>query len=399
MPVVQQVSGLVWNDLNQDGIQTNIASMNETPIQAVIVNLYKEGNTIPISTTLTNAFGEYSFLNLPVGNYIVEIASGNFEAGSTLNNFTFSPPNVADDDTVDSDFNTLGYPNQAPIIAGATTTHVDAGLYSTICSANLDVMYILDLSESMTFGYGDGTITKLDGAKQAIIETNRFIESLNNQSRVGLTSFFGGTGGQIVPAYVNNNIPYTTNFAELNATLSDLGASGTTPTGHAIRLSGKVVQAQTNGTSIPVIILITDGVPTVSDDFVTEMPPFPTEYSGYLFDDEDVQMIPLRLSYPNGPFRSIADVREDGTEYEYNGYAGEPLADAMQAINDVMELGIDNLHVHGIALQGGPGDIFNPDILQYVASVGDGIFAQPGNLNTLNSALQNAVINACPPTP
>ena len=60
----------VWHDTNADGIQ----DASETGIAGVTVNLYdSSGNRV--TTTITNSSGNYEFVNLIPGDYIVEFVS------------------------------------------------------------------------------------------------------------------------------------------------------------------------------------------------------------------------------------------------------------------------------------------------------------------------------------
>ncbi|MBK9463111.1 MAG: carboxypeptidase regulatory-like domain-containing protein [Sphingobacteriales bacterium] len=56
------IGDYVWNDLNGDGVQ----DAGETGISGVTVTLSPDGTT---TTTTTDANGNYSFDNLPGGNY------------------------------------------------------------------------------------------------------------------------------------------------------------------------------------------------------------------------------------------------------------------------------------------------------------------------------------------
>jgi 5-hydroxyisourate hydrolase-like protein (transthyretin family) len=66
-PNVGSVGGLIWNDLNADGIQ----DANEKPTPGLIVTL-KDGNGNPVGTAITDGNGEYLFTGLPLGDYTVD---------------------------------------------------------------------------------------------------------------------------------------------------------------------------------------------------------------------------------------------------------------------------------------------------------------------------------------
>lgn len=86
----------VWNDVNNNGIQ----DANEDGIPGITVTLYAANGTTPISSTVTNANGFYTFVNLDPGTYIVGFSG--LPAGATL-----SPNDQGGDDALDSDANPI----------------------------------------------------------------------------------------------------------------------------------------------------------------------------------------------------------------------------------------------------------------------------------------------------
>jgi len=91
------LGNLIWDDLNNNGLWDKAT---EPGIDGVKVNLYFDANgdgdvddageTTPISSTTTANNGLYLFLFLPPGNYVVELAASNFNAGSPLEHYTSS---------------------------------------------------------------------------------------------------------------------------------------------------------------------------------------------------------------------------------------------------------------------------------------------------------------------
>ncbi len=65
---VKNLSGLIWNDINADGLMGSMSS--EPTLANIPVNLYS-GNTLLASTTTSN-FGTYSFNGLLNGNYTIQ---------------------------------------------------------------------------------------------------------------------------------------------------------------------------------------------------------------------------------------------------------------------------------------------------------------------------------------
>ena len=80
VPSGRTISGYVWEDTNKNGIM----DAEEAKISGVTVQL-KKGDAV-VSTTTTNASGNYLFNNLSIGNYQVEFLYGNTVDGVKLRN-------------------------------------------------------------------------------------------------------------------------------------------------------------------------------------------------------------------------------------------------------------------------------------------------------------------------
>ncbi len=85
------IGNRVWRD-NGAGANMNNGRMDagEAGIAGVTVNLLDGTGNATVATTTTDANGYYRFDNLPAGNYIVEIAATNFNAGNPLEATTSS---------------------------------------------------------------------------------------------------------------------------------------------------------------------------------------------------------------------------------------------------------------------------------------------------------------------
>jgi SdrD B-like domain len=119
-PCVGWLGGFVWFDMDADGIQ----DPGEPGIVGVTVNLYGAGLTL-VSTTTTNASGNYLFSNLCGGVYNIQfILPGE--------NYTFSPPNQGSNDTLDSDANpTDGKIQAIDLATDQSSSSLDAGMYAS----------------------------------------------------------------------------------------------------------------------------------------------------------------------------------------------------------------------------------------------------------------------------
>ncbi|PNZ80574.1 YSIRK signal domain/LPXTG anchor domain surface protein, partial [Staphylococcus petrasii] len=109
----------VWEDINKDGIQDT----EELGIPGVYVIL-KDSNNKELQRATTDDTGHYQFNNLQNGTYNVEFV--------IPNNYTPSPSNTIDNDTIDSDGQKNGDNNVVVakgIINNADNMTVDTGFY------------------------------------------------------------------------------------------------------------------------------------------------------------------------------------------------------------------------------------------------------------------------------
>ncbi|MEG0297563.1 MAG: SdrD B-like domain-containing protein [Clostridium sp.] len=112
------VGGLVWYDLNCNGIQ----DIGEGPAPNVTVELYKVGGgTLPFETTTTDLNGEYSFSNVPFKDYYVKITAPN--------GYRFTIPNVQPGVGINSNVSSSnGESAVFTLNSNNTSTVVNAGL-------------------------------------------------------------------------------------------------------------------------------------------------------------------------------------------------------------------------------------------------------------------------------
>lgn len=191
------IGNVVFNDTNNNGSQ----GTGEAGIGGVTVRLLDSTGTTQIATTTTDGQGRYLFTNLVAGDYIVEIAAGNFQTGGVLVGFQsstggatnpFEGASTPDPDTTatDGDDNgtttgtlgtSTGFIRSLPVTLGPTANEptgetpnndagsadnqsnltVDFGLFQqTPTTASLSGRVFLDYNNSGTF---NGPDTGLSG--------------------------------------------------------------------------------------------------------------------------------------------------------------------------------------------------------------------------------------------
>lgn len=255
----------------------------------------------------------------------------------------------------------------------------------------VDLLYLLDISGSMDQPY-PGPGTKLDAAKQAIHTLDNWVAQQGNGSRVALITFHGAGQGQGHPPYYSTDVQvvaeFTADIAGFDAIVDGLDAWGSTPTAEALNLVTSWLPGAWDASHVPLVILISDGVPTVDLDH-------------HAFQDEYVQQISLYGD--DGNFLDPETVRGMGAYFgSYGENAGETLADTMLSIQNLMAT-IPEARVYSIAVQAEAGGIFNDDILKYVAAKGNGQFFMANDADSLAEALQWAFVDSScgegPPPP
>jgi len=141
--ILGNISGFVWNDLNENGLQNE----GELGIPNVIVTLYASNNTF-IASTSTDADGNYSFEELEGRNYyLVFDASNDVNVGD---NFEVTLQDVGSDENVDSDI------DQAD-------ARVDFELNPLEGDAEFDAGYTLPVSQVIGTVFNDADEDGLQG--------------------------------------------------------------------------------------------------------------------------------------------------------------------------------------------------------------------------------------------
>jgi hypothetical protein len=249
----------------------------------------------------------------------------------------------------------------------------------------VDLLYVVDVSKSMDMDYyGVGSDLKIDAAKKAIKDLNDLVKTKGgSNSRVALISFSSALRGTGSPPkyepHINVVSDFTTDIDAFNALVDGLSADRATPTAGALKKVAEWLPGNWNAEHLPVVILLTDGVPTVDLDT-------------YYFDGRHVQ--PISLFNPDGTFRSVEGVRTSGTHYaQYGQKSGETLADAMMEAQNLKST-LPDVKVHSIAIQAVYGGVFNDGILRYVAAQTGGQFYTAEDTDGLKESLRRAYFDS-----
>jgi choice-of-anchor A domain-containing protein len=270
-------------------------------------------------------------------------------------------------------------PTNTPVPPTRTALPPTATTTPDICVAKqpIDLLYILDLSGSMTWEY-PGSGSKIEAAKKALLAVNASVARQNSANRVALITF------QDTTARVQTG--FTTNFATIDNIVQGIDAKpkGSTPTANAIREAIKLLQSQRDPSRKPVVLLITDGIPN-------------RDLQGHQFDH--VQVDKLSIYDANKAFLPSSTVRKLGPLVsKYNEYTGEPLADVMDQVVELKSK-VSDAVIYSIAIQGQPGTTFSEELLEYAAAKTGGQSYSADNTDALIAALQAAVSESTCSTP
>jgi hypothetical protein len=117
---VPGIGDLVWMDANHNGIQDDPAE--EPGLSGVTVELLLCDDSSVVASTTTDTMGLYGFEDLTPGDYFLHFA--------LPDGYAFSPMNAGDNDSLDSDADTLtGYTDCVAIDSGEVDLTWDAGMY------------------------------------------------------------------------------------------------------------------------------------------------------------------------------------------------------------------------------------------------------------------------------
>lgn len=141
------ISGLVWNDTNDNGLQDS----GEASREGVTVYLYDSSGNL-LDAVGTDENGAYEFDYLPAGDYHVTF-------GAPVND-GFATQDAGSDDTLDSDADTAGTTATFTLGTDEAKAHVDAGLVLTASSVQ---GYVWDDAD------GDGIQGPLEPGRASVL--------------------------------------------------------------------------------------------------------------------------------------------------------------------------------------------------------------------------------------
>jgi protocatechuate 3,4-dioxygenase beta subunit len=161
------LGNLVWFDLNNDGLQTS----GEPGVQGVTVSLYNAINEV-VSTTTTNALGEYYFVGLVPATYSVGFS--NLPEGYTMALYNSDLTGINGAFNSDAD-PVSGLTTTVTLSVGENNPNLDAGIVSTIVASVGDYVWfdadhdgLQDPSEQ---GVGGVLVTLYDNTNTPVAST------------------------------------------------------------------------------------------------------------------------------------------------------------------------------------------------------------------------------------
>ncbi len=248
----------------------------------------------------------------------------------------------------------------------------------------IDLVYLLDLSGSMTADFPDGAamLSRLEAAQLAISEIHGQLTAAGDGSRAALITFAGFrtpeenlASGAVVVSGLTDDLPAVANLVDAFQ-VADIQSGDTSPLAIALATARELLQTEADETHQQAIVLLTDGIPNI--DAAGRGP------DGYELDELQA----LSLDDGRGRFRPWSELAWSGG---FNGllgtFDGEPLANVMAEMERAKQ-SLPTLRIYGLGLEGDGTDLgtFNGDLLEYGAHVTGARAFSVGDTATLLAA-------------
>ncbi|OJJ23587.1 hypothetical protein BKI52_04285 [marine bacterium AO1-C] len=251
-----------------------------------------------------------------------------------------------------------------------------------LCEPPIEVIYVLDISGSMKWEYpktdADGkTISRFRAAQDALIFANKTLSKQGVSSRAALVTFGRGKNSQVVSGF-------TEDYQKLNEIVENLGApNGYTPMPRGMRDAKELLKTR-NPEKLPVIVLLTDGVPNI-------------DLAGNTYNAKQAELIDI-YNEATQTFRSKEEVAQMGGANTSNPgtFHGQPLSEVMGLMED-MKAEVSDLLIYGLGVQKdlttNKGE-FNDDILEYGAYKTGALYHTVDNADEMVKAMADILVDA-----
>ena len=255
-----------------------------------------------------------------------------------------------------------------------------------LCEPPIEVIYVLDNSGSMQWEYpktdADGkTISRFRAAQDALIFANKTLAKQGVQSRAALVTFGRGKSSQVISGF-------TKDYQKLNETVENLGSPyGYTPMPKGMRNAKDLLKTR-DPNKIPVVVLLTDGVPNI-------------DLNGKTYSAKKAEVIDI-FNEATQTFRTKEEVATMGGANSSNPgtYHGKPLSEVMGLMEE-MKSEVGDLLIYGLGVQkdlnSNKGE-FNDDILEYGAHITGALYHTVDNADDMVTAMADILLDAtCKP--
>lgn len=347
------VPALQFDVRGNDGVARTLASTVQNVALPVRVAIEKRGDQL---TVYYSTDGGASW-NHPLGG-IGGTAAIDFGPQPALVGMTTTSYDASQAMTVEYDDFTLCQPSDDPPSDPSTVPCND--------DPPIDLVYLMDISGSMDRDFESG-ISKAEAARQTILRLNQSFALRGDGSRAALITFAGPLFANDASQLTSLVAGFTADFTAFDAAvvgldLSDIQATDTTPSSHALERARQLLIDDGSATHRKVVLWITDSLPNIDDDMGG-----PGAYT-------EAEVAALTLHDGLGGFLPRGVVAWSGNfNLDLATYDGEVLADAMAAIEDLQGLDGD-LRIHGIVPRGDgvSTPVLPEDLLDYAAFLTQG---------------------------